>query len=149
MLCTNRFTFAEINKYEMNLGFITKIFAISFFCMLNFSNICLAQSDEHAEQRLKADALSVAYLECDLSLAKYNFTLDPESEQVTIKIQELSKLESQMSVNMFTRYKEEDQKKKLEREVKNAKKKLNKCIKYQNIMDAKAEEEKQKAKLDK
>ena len=149
MLCANRFTFAELNKYEMSLGFITKIFTISFFCVLMYSNTCLAQSDEHAEQRLKADALAVAYLECDLSLAKYNFSLDPNNEQVTIKVQELSKLESQISVNMFTWYKEEDQKKKLEREVKAARKKLNKCIKYQNILDAKVQEEKQKAKLDK
>ena len=149
MLCANRFTFAELNKYEMSLGFITKIFTISYLCVLVYSNTCLAQSDEHAEQRLKADALAVAYLECDLSLAKYNFSLDPNNEQVTIKVQELSKLESQISVNMFTRYKEEDQKKKLEREVKAARKKLNKCIKYQNILDAKVQEEKQKAKLDK
>ncbi len=143
------FYICKLNKYEMSLGFKTKIFTISFLCVLMYSNKCLAQSNEHAEQRLKADALAVAYLECDLSLAKYNFSLDPNNEQVTIKIQELSKLESQISVNMFTRYKEEDQRKKLEREVKFAKKKLTKCIKYQNILDAKAEDEKQKAKLDK
>jgi len=132
----------------MSLSFITKIFAISLIGVLIYSSTCLGQSNEHADQKLKADAMAVAYLECDLSLAKYNFTLDPGSEQVTKKIQELSKLESQMSVNMFTRYKEEDQRKKLEREVKSATKKLNKCIKYQNILDAKAEEEKQKAKED-
>ena len=147
MICTNRFTFAEINDHEMKFILTTKIFAIIISSLFIFSNTSFAQSSEHAEERLKADALAVAYLDCDLSLAKYNFSLNPDNEGVTIKVQALSKLESQMSVNMFTRYKDEDQKKKLEREVKSAKKKLNKCIKYQNILDAK-EEEKQKAKLD-
>lgn len=118
---------------------------LGFLLMLSLSSI--AQSADHTEDKIKADALAFAYAECEHALAKYYLDLDPEKKELKIKFKEANFLRAQMTYNRDAWYKNEDDKKKLDREIKAANKKLKRCIKYQNIMDAKEDQEKQKAKL--
>lgn len=118
-----------------------------FLSVSVFSFKAVAQSKDHAEEKIKADALAFAYADCDQALAKYYLDLDPERKDLKKKFEESNLLRAQMTYNIDQWYKNEDDKKKLDREIKSAKKKLKRCIKYQNIMDAKEEQEKQKAKL--
>lgn len=125
------------------------IFLIIGILMSISSNIT-AQSTSHDDEILKADALALAQVNCDHSLTYYYYKLDPENKTLTAEVRELTRLNKQMSLNLMGKYsKSDDDKKKFEREISSAKKKLSKCIKYQNILDANAELEKQKAKKSK
>jgi len=107
----------------------------------------VGQSENHDDELLKADALATAYVNCDHDLTFYNYKLKPEDKGLKTKLNQLKILKNQMFVNMQIENRKDDtRKKKFEREVNSAKKQLNKCIKYQNILDANAEAEKQKAK---
>lgn len=128
-----------------------KITIILFIGMLmSISLNITAQSTSHDEERLKADALALAQVNCDHALTYYYYKLDPENKTLTAEVRELTRFNSQMSLNLMGKYsKSDDDKKKFDREISSAKKKLSKCIKYQNILDANAELEKQKAKKSK
>ena len=105
------------------------------------------QSEDGVTESLKADALAMAYADCDHALAFYKYQLNPDDKDLKTKLNQITILKNQMFVNMQVKYgKDENGKKKFDKEVYSAKKQLNKCIKYQNILDKNAETEKQKAK---
>lgn len=128
------------------------IFKISVVVLVGILTILslrtTAQSKDHAEEKMKADAMAFAYADCDHALAKYYLNLDPERKDLKKKFKESNILRGQMTYNFDRWYKNEDDKKKLDREIKAAKKKLKRCIKFQNIMDASEEQDEQNTKSD-
>jgi len=83
----------------------------------------VGQSENHDDELLKADALAMAYVNCDHALTFYNYKLKPEDKDLKTRLNQLMILKNLMFVNMQIENRKDDtRKKKFEREVNSAKK---------------------------
>jgi len=131
----------------IKFNYLSLIFLITTLSI--FSIKLFSQSSDPENEKIKADALAMAYVTCDYDLAKYYYTLDKDNIEKKREFQQTVILKGQLSVGMELKYRNDPQLKlKYQREIEPAKKKLTKCIKYQSIMDSpiKINEEKQKEK---
>lgn len=133
----------------MNSKKIINFTLILFIIFLNVVSIQLfSQTHQPSSERMEADALALAYIDCEHALTNHYFQLNQDDKDLKNLLNEQTIAKKNTTLNTRVRYsKDDDLMRKFEREYKSAKKQLNKCIKYQGILDAKAEEEKQKAKL--
>ena len=118
------------------------VFAIFFFNGLE------AQTDEkdlsHEDLRLNADALALAYSTCKYEMAQYQLQRNEGNSVLQADFRKIAKTHQKFFVNINAKYEKDPSSfDRFNSKVKSSRKKLPTCIAYQNIMDAKANIEKQ------
>jgi hypothetical protein len=124
------------------------LFVIFFIAaMISYSRTASAQSSNPEDEKIKSDALAMAYITCDYDLTKYYFNLNKDNDKLRRDLQQATLLKGLLTISMEIKYRDDERLKlKYQREIEPAKKKLGKCIKYQGILDSQAKIEKEKEK---
>ena len=90
-----------------------------------------------SEERIDLDALALAYGTCKFELAKYYFEHDSRKSVSSLELQKTERTFRELYVNIHAIYNTDpDLHDKFERKVKNARKQLPTCTRYQQILDA-------------
>lgn len=122
-------------------------FALLIVAMSIQSGTTYAQSSNPDEEKIKADALAMAYVTCDFDLTRYYFLLDKKNNKLWQELQQTNLIKGRLSVDLEIKYSDDERLKlKYTRAIESAKKRLSKCIKYQSIMDSKAKTEQEDEK---
>ena len=129
--------------YKLIVFLVFMIYGIS-------SSTLYSQSSEkdisHEDAMLNADAYALAYGLCKVQIAKYQSEGDAGNTMLSREFKKVSLTYNKYSVNINAKYKaDENLFEKFTRKVKNARKQLPTCIKYQSVLDANANIEKAKA----
>jgi hypothetical protein len=160
-LCLIRESFsASISQHEityfcrkqmnMTKGIYHIIISSMVLIMIGFSagNLFAQQgiaSFNPSEQRIEMDALALAYGTCKYELARYYHEHDSRKSVSDRELKQVEMTHQEFFVNIRAKYgTDEELLEKFDRKVKNARKKLPTCIRYQQIVDANANIEKVK-----
>ncbi len=119
-----------------------------FFLMPESTFARKKKKQQLAKEKLEMDALALAFARCKLDLLRYESAQKPDNKNLVKELAIFAQTEAQLSNHVWMKYQTTESREKMNKEIKNAKKKLTVCIKYQNIQDALARE-KEKANSEK
>lgn len=116
---------------------------------LSISGTAVAQSKKKqmiAKEKIEMDALALAFAQCKLNLLRYESAHKPNNKNLVKELDHFARIQNKLHMQIWVKYqKDEKDRDKLEKELKNAEKKLSVCIKYQNILNS-TDNEQEKAK---
>ncbi len=135
-----------MNKGMKNLTISALVLLMAVFSAVNLYAQQGVASFDPSEERIEMDALALAYGTCKYELTRYYHEHDSKKSVSNRELKEVEMTFQEFFVNIRTKYSaSEELLDKFERKVKNARKKLPTCIRYQQIVDANANIEKSKA----
>ncbi len=119
---------------------------------LSISGTAVAQSKKKqmiAKEKIEMDALALAFAQCKLNLLRYESAHKPNNKNLVKELDQFARIQNNLHMQIWIKYQhDENSRDKLEKKKKIAEKKLSVCIKYQNILDATANDQ-EKSKTDK
>ncbi|NOX85997.1 MAG: hypothetical protein GXO86_08535 [Chlorobi bacterium] len=130
-----------MKKPQISITFILSLLIlVTIFLIPENSFAQKKKQQQLAREKFEMDALALAYSRCKLDLLRYESAQKPENKNLMKELANFASLEARFNNHVWMKYQTQEEREKMDKEIKNANKKLSVCIKYQNIQDALARE---------